>query len=288
MKADITAFFDKTTCTVTYVVADPAGGACAIIDPVLDYDAKSGRTGTVGADDVLAFIADSGLRPEWILETHAHADHITAAQYLRGELGQGVKLGIGAAIPNVQKTFAKIFNTEPDFATDGSQWDHLFPDGGSVSLGDLTILALLTPGHTPACVCYRIGDAVFTGDTIFMPDMGSGRCDFPGGSATALYTSVQRILALPTETRIFVGHDYGPGGRAFAWESTVAQQRAENIHLRDETERQAFVSMREARDGELDFPNLILPAVQLNIRAGHLPPAEDNGLSYVKIPLNAL
>lgn len=288
MKADITAFFDKSTCTVTYVVADPVSASCAVIDSVLDYDAKSGRTTTASADKVLAFIGDNGLKPEWILETHAHADHLTAAQYLRSQLGTGVRLGIGAAILAVQQTFARIFNAEPEFATDGSQWDRLFEDGGTAPLGKLTIEALHTPGHTPACVCYRIGDAVFAGDAIFMPDMGTGRCDFPAGSATALYASVRRILALAPETRIFVGHDYGPGGRPIAWESTVAQQRAENIHLRDGTDEQAFVEMREARDAELDLPNLILPSVQVNIRGGAFPPPEENGLSYLKIPLNAL
>jgi glyoxylase-like metal-dependent hydrolase (beta-lactamase superfamily II) len=288
MKANVAAFFDKTTCTVTYVVADPASAACAVIDPVLDYDAKSGRTTTASANEVLAFIGDKGLKPEWILETHVHADHLSAAQYLRAELGVGTKVGIGSAIPTVQKTFAKIFNIGSEFATDGSQWDHLFEDNGAAPLGELTIEAMHTPGHTPACTCYSIGDAVFTGDAIFMPDMGTGRCDFPGGSAAALYASVQRILALAPETRIFVGHDYGAGGRAFAWESTVAQQRAENIHLRNGTDEQTFVAMREARDGELDLPNLILPSVQVNIRGGAFPPPEENGLSYLKIPLNAL
>ncbi len=288
MKADITAFLHKTTCTITYVVADPASAACAVIDPVLDYDAKSGRTATASADEVLAFITRNGLKTAWILETHAHADHLSAAQHLRAHSGPGAKLGIGAAIPEVQETFAGIFNLGPEFAADGSQWDHLFEDGGTVPLGALTIEAMHTPGHTPACVCYRIGDAVFTGDTLFMPDMGSGRCDFPGGSAAALYTSVQRVLALAPETRVFVGHDYGPGGRPIAWESTVAGQRADNIHFRDGTDAETFVAMRDARDGELELPNLILPAVQVNIRAGAFPPEEKNGLSYLKTPLNAL
>ncbi len=286
MKADVTAFFDERTCTVTYVVADPGSGACAVVDSVLDYDAKSGRTSTAGADKVLAFIRSNALETKWILETHAHADHLTAARYLRENLG--AKTGIGAAVRRVQQTFAEIFNIGPDFPRDGSQWDCLFEDGDVEPLGGLAIEAMHTPGHTPACVCYRIGEAVFTGDTIFMPDMGSGRCDFPGGSAAQLYASVQRILALAPETRVFVGHDYGPGGRPYAWESTVAEQRAANMHLRDGTGERDFVRMREARDAELDLPNLILPSVQINIRGGALPPPEDNGVSYLKIPLNVL
>ncbi len=286
MKADVTAFFDERTCTVTYVVADPESAACAIVDSVLDYDAKSGRTSTAGAEKVLAFVRDNALEPKWILETHAHADHLTAARHLRENLG--AKTGIGAAVRRVQQTFAEIFNIGPDFPTDGSQWDRLFEDGDVEPLGGLAIEAMHTPGHTPACVCYRIGDAVFTGDTVFMPDMGTGRCDFPGGSAARLYASIQRILALPPETRVFVGHDYGPGGRPYAWESTVAEQRAANIHVRGGTGEGEFVRMREARDAELDLPNLILPSVQVNIRGGALPPPEDNGVSYLKIPLNAL
>ena len=286
MKADVTPFFDERTFTVTYVVADPGSGVCAVVDSVLDYDSKSGRTSAAGADKVLAFVRDNELEPKWILETHAHADHLTAARYLRENLG--AKTGIGAAVRRVQQTFAEIFNIGPDFPTDGSQWDRLFEDGDIESLGELAIEVMHTPGHTPACVCYRIGDAVFTGDTIFMPDMGTGRCDFPGGSAAQLYASTQRILALPPETRVFAGHDYGPGGRPYAWESTVGNQRATNMHLRDGISEQEFVRMREARDAKLDLPNLILPSVQVNIRGGALPPPEDNGVSYLKIPLNAL
>ncbi len=286
MKADVTPFFDERTFTVTYVVADPGSGACAVVDSVLDYDSKSGRTSTASADKVLAFVRDNELEPKWILETHAHADHLTAARYLRENLG--AKTGIGAAVRRVQQTFAEIFNIGPEFPRDGSQWDRLFEDGDVEPLGELAIEAMHTPGHTPACVCYRIGDAVFTGDSIFMPDMGTGRCDFPGGSAAQLYTSTQRILALPSETRVFVGHDYGPGGRPYAWESTVGNQRATNMHLCDGISEHAFVRMREARDAELDLPNLILPSVQVNIRGGALPLPEDNGVSYLKIPLNAL
>ena len=286
MKADVTPFFDERTFTVTYVVADPGNRACAVIDSVLDYDPKSGRTSTSSADKVLAFVQDNELKPEWILETHAHADHLTAARYLRENLG--ARTGIGAAVRRVQQTFAEIFNIGPEFPRDGSQWDRLFEDGEVEPLGELAIEAMHTPGHTPACVCYRIGDAVFTGDTIFMPDMGTGRCDFPGGSAAQLYASTQRILALPPETRVFVGHDYGPGGRPNAWESTVRDQRAANIHVRDGISEQEFVRVREARDAELDLPNLILPSVQVNIRGGAFPLPEDNGVSYLKIPLNAL
>jgi glyoxylase-like metal-dependent hydrolase (beta-lactamase superfamily II) len=286
MKADVTPFFDERTYTVTYVVADPGSKACAVVDSVLDYDPKAGRTSTSSADKVLTFVQANELKPEWIIETHAHADHLTAAQYLRENLG--ARTGIGAAVRHVQQTFADIFNIGPEFRRDGSQWDRLFEDGDIEPLGELAIEAMHTPGHTPACVCYRIGDAVFTGDTIFMPDMGTGRCDFPGGSAAQLYASTQRILALPPETRLFVGHDYGPGGRPYAWESTVGNQRATNMHLRDGIGEQEFVSMREVRDAELDLPNLILPSVQVNIRGGALPLPEDNGVSYLKIPLNAL
>ncbi len=286
MKADVTPFFDERTFTVTYVVADPGNRACAVIDSVLDYDPKSGRTSTSSADKVLAFVEGNELKPEWILETHAHADHLTAARYLRENLG--AKTGIGAAVRCVQQTFAEIFNIGPEFPRNGSQWDRLFEDGDIEPLGELAIEAMHTPGHTPACVCYRIGDAVFTGDTLFMPDMGTGRCDFPGGSAAQLYASTQRILALPPETRVFVGHDYGPGGRPIAWESTVRDQRATNMHVRDGISEQEFVRVREARDAELDLPNLILPSVQVNIRGGAFPLPEDNGVSYLKIPLNAL
>ncbi len=286
MKADVTPFFDEVTCTVTYVVADPASGACAVLDSVLDYDPGSGRTSTNAADKVLGFIRDNELKPHWILETHAHADHLTAARYLRQT--RGGKTGISADVRQVQQTFAQLFNLGSEFPRDGSQWDRLFEDGDVEPLGELTIEALYTPGHTPACVSYRIGDAVFVGDTLFMPDMGTGRCDFPGGSAAHLYHSIQRILALPPATRVFVGHDYGPGGRAFAWESTVREQRATNKHLHDGVSEHDFVAMRKVRDGELDLPKLILPAVQINIAGGALPPPEDNGVSYLKIPLNAL
>ncbi len=268
------------------MVSEPEGDHCAIVDSVLDYDPASGRTSTEAADKVVDFVRERGFTLDWILETHAHADHLTAAQYLRENLE--ARTGIGAAVPRVQQTFAEIFNIGPEFPRDGSQWDRLFEDGDIEALGELAIEAMHTPGHTPACVCYRIGDAVFTGDTIFMPDMGTGRCDFPGGSAAKLYASTQRILALPPETRVFVGHDYGPGGRPYAWESMVRDQRATNVHVRDGISEQEFVRVREARDAELDLPNLILPSVQVNIRGGAFPLPEDNGVSYLKIPLNVL
>ena len=286
MKADITPFFDKRTFTITYVVVEPESRACAIIDSVLDFDAKSGRTSTESADQVIAFARENGLETQWILETHLHADHITAAPYLKDQLGG--RTGIGARITVAQQAFAKLFNAGDEFDADGSQFDSLFDDGQRAPFGAGEIEVWQTPGHTPACVCYRIGDAVFVGDTIFMPDFGSARCDFPGGSATQLYESVQRILKLPAETRLFVGHDYGPGGRAYAWETTVAEQRAANKHLRDGVERAEFIGMRETRDAELDMPALLLPAVQVNMRAGHMPPADSNGTVYLKLPINAV
>ncbi len=286
MKPEITPFFDKRTFTITYVVAEPAAKACAIVDSVLDFDAKSGRTATESADRVIAFVREQGLSTEWILETHVHADHLTAAPYLKRELGG--KTAIGAAITVVQETFGPVFNAGDEFRTDGSQFDRLFEDGARLPLGKGEIEVLHTPGHTPACVTYRVGDAAFVGDTIFMPDFGSARCDFPHGSASLLYASVKRILALPPETRLFVGHDYGPGGRDYAWETTVAAQRAGNRHLRDQVSEAEFVAMREARDKELEFPNLLLSAVQVNMRAGAMPPAEGNGVVYLKLPVDAL
>jgi glyoxylase-like metal-dependent hydrolase (beta-lactamase superfamily II) len=235
---------------------------------------------------VIAFVEQNGFSAQWILETHAHADHLTAARYLKQQLGG--RTGIGAAILRVQQSFAEIFNLGAEVPSDGSQWDRLFADGDAEPLGELTIEAMHTPGHTPACSCYRIGDAVFTGDTIFMPDFGTARCDFPGGSAKQLYASVQRILALPPETRVFVGHDDGGEGRSFAWESTVAEERRDNKHVGEGIGEAAFVGLREARDKELDFPRLILPSLQVNIRGGALPSPEANGVSYLKIPLNAL
>jgi len=286
MSPKIQAFFDETTFTVTYLVADPVTRAAAIIDPVLDYDPKSGRTTTTSADEVLAAAKRGDLRVDWILETHAHADHLSAASYLRSRTG--AKIAIGENITTVQKTFRAIFNIESQ-KTDGSDFDRLVRDGERLKLGALDIEVLYTPGHTPACVSYRIGDAVFVGDTLFMPDYGTARADFPGGDARNLYRSIQRILALPPETRLFMCHDYkAPGRESFAWEATVSEERAKNVHVHEGITEEEFVANRTARDKTLAMPVLILPAIQVNIRAGALPPPETNGVSYLKIPLNKL
>ncbi|WP_024304417.1 MBL fold metallo-hydrolase [Pseudogulbenkiania sp. MAI-1] len=286
MSAQIEPFFDPSTHTISYVVYDRPGGHAAIIDPVLDYDAKAGRTGTASAGRIRDFVAAQGLSVDWILETHAHADHLSAAAWLRDTLGG--RIAIGAEIPAVQRIFKGIFHLEEGFRVDGSQFDTLLHDDERFMIGTLEARALFVPGHTPADLAYQIGDAVFVGDTLFMPDVGSARCDFPGGDAATLYRSVQRLLSLPDDTRLFMCHDYPPEGRAPRWETTVAEQRAHNIHLRDGIGEGDFVAMREARDATLEMPLLILPAVQVNIRAGRLPPPESNGTSYLKIPLNLL
>lgn len=278
--------FDPGTWTVTYVVYAKEGSACTIIDPVLDYDPKSGRTRTDTADKLIKFVEEKKLQVEWILETHAHADHITAAAYLKKKLGG--KTAIGDHIPAVQKVFKGIFNLESDFATDGSQFDHLLKDGEEFHFGDLTGTTLFVPGHTPACVAYQIGDAVFVGDTMFMPDVGTARCDFPGGDAKVLYGSVKKILSLPEKTRLFMCHDYPPNDRPVSFETTVAEQRQKNIHVHDGITEAEFVKMRTQRDATLEMPVLILPSVQVNIRAGEMPPKDDNGIAYLKIPVNAL
>ncbi|MFH1803315.1 MAG: MBL fold metallo-hydrolase [Pseudomonadota bacterium] len=284
---DVTAFFDEATFTVSYVVRDPASASCAIVDSVLDYDPASGRTDTSSADTVIAFVRDHGLSVEWILETHVHADHLSAAPYLKEKTGG--KMGIGANISIVQNVFGKIFNAGTEFARDGRQFDRLFVDGDVFSIGGLAARAIHTPGHTPACMSYVIGDAVFVGDTLFMPDFGTARCDFPGGDAHMLYQSVQKLLALPGETRMFMCHDYkAPGRDEYRWETTVAEERDKNIHIGGGTSEEEFVRMRQAKDATLDMPRLILPSVQVNMRAGELPPAEDNGIRYLKIPLNTL
>lgn len=282
----VKTFFDEDTFTATYVVSDDTTKRCAIIDSVLDFDPKSGRTATASADTVIAYVRDAGLTVDWLLETHIHADHLTAAPYLKSKLGG--KTAIGEHISTVQKTFGKIFNAEAGFATDGSQFDDILRDGDTFTIGALEGRVLHTPGHTPACLSYLIGDAVFVGDTIFMPDYGSARCDFPGGNAHSLYRSVRKVLELPPETRMFVGHDYAPDDRPFAVETTVGAQRRDNIHMKDGVTEADFVAMRTERDTTLDMPRLILPSVQVNMRAGALPPAEDNGVSYIKIPLNVL
>ena len=286
MQAQVKAFFDPATWTVSYVVFDAPGGHCALVDSVLDYDPKSGRTRTDSADQLIAFVREQNLMVDWILETHAHADHLSAAPYLRKHLGG--KIAIGGKITQVQNVFKGIFHLEPEFATNGSQFDHLFEDGDTFAIGTLQAQALSVPGHTPACMAYQVGDAVFVGDTLFMPDVGTARCDFPGGNAHTLYQSVRKLLSLPDETRLFMCHDYPPAGRAVAWQTTVADQRAKNIHVHDGVTEEAFVALRTQRDATLEMPVLILPSVQVNIRAGELPPPEANGVSYLKIPLNAL
>ena len=278
--------FDKATWTVTYIVHSGVGTACAIIDSVLDYDPKSGRTTTTSADKVVDYVKAHQLQVAWILETHAHADHVSAAPYLKKLLGG--KTAIGSHITQVQKVFKGIFNLEPTFKQDGSQFDQLLDSDEAFKVGDLTGKVLFVPGHTPACVAYQLGDAVFVGDTLFMPDVGTARCDFPGGDARALYASIRKILSLPPETRLFMCHDYPPTDRPIAFETTVAAQRAHNIHVHDGITEDQFVEMRTKRDATLDMPVLILPAVQINIRAGELPPQESNGVAYLKIPLNAL
>jgi len=286
MNPTVRSFFDAATWTVTHVVYDRTGGRAAIVDPVLDYDPKSGRTSTDSAQQVVDFVREQQLSVDWILETHAHADHLSGAPWLREQLGG--QITIGAAIRTVQSVFKGIFNLEAGFSTDGSQFDRLLADGERFRFGDLEGEALSVPGHTPACMAYRIGDAVFVGDTMFLPDVGTARCDFPGGDARTLYQSTRRILSLPPETRLFMCHDYPPAGREVRWETTVAEQRAGNIHIRDGISEDEFVAMRTKRDATLAMPVLILPAVQVNIRAGQMPPPEANGLSYLKIPVNAL
>jgi glyoxylase-like metal-dependent hydrolase (beta-lactamase superfamily II) len=286
----VEAFFDPATWTVTYVVYDRPGGRAALIDTVLDYDPKSGRTRTTSADRVVAFVREHALTVDWILETHAHADHLSAAPYLKKLLGG--RIAIGARIDGVQKVFKGVFNLEPEFATDGRQFDQLFEDGERFAIGELRAEVMAVPGHTPACVAYRVGDAVFVGDTLFMPDVGTARCDFPGGNAHHLYASVRKLLSLSPETRLFMCHDYPPvvegQTRPVSWQCTVADQRAHNIHLHDGVTEAEFVALRTARDATLQMPVLILPSVQVNIRAGEMPPAEANGVAYLKIPVNAL
>ncbi|MEQ8246873.1 MAG: MBL fold metallo-hydrolase [Alphaproteobacteria bacterium] len=286
MKPSVRSFFDPATFTITHVVREPGGHHCAIVDPVRDFDPKSGRTATESADAVIDYIRQEKLTVDWILETHAHADHLTAAPYLKEKLGG--KTAIGAHIVDVQKVFAGVFNAGPEFATDGSQFDKLFADGETFKIGKMEARVMHTPGHTPACLTYVIGDAAFVGDTLFMPDYGTARCDFPGGDAETLYASIGKVLALPPETRLFMCHDYMPGGREVAWETTVADEKANNLHVHDGIDVATFVKMRTERDKTLDMPVLILPSVQVNMRAGHLPPPEANGLSYLKLPVDAL
>lgn len=281
------AFFDEATNTLTYVVREPQGRACAIVDSVLDFDYASGRTDTRSADAVIAFVKSENLDLQWILETHVHADHLSAAPYIQERLGG--KIGIGQQITVVQDTFGKVFNEGTRFQRDGSQFDKLFAGGDSVMIGQMRVDVMHTPGHTPACLTYVVGDAAFVGDTLFMPDFGTARCDFPGGSSATLFDSVQKILALPDATRIFVGHDYkAPGREDFAWETTVGAQKALNVHIGAGKSKGDFIAMRDARDATLAMPRLIIPSLQVNMRAGKMPEAEDNGQVYLKVPVNGL
>ncbi len=287
MNPDVKAFFDEATFTVSYVVSDPGSDSCAIIDSVLDYDPKSGRTDTASADAIIAYVRERDLKVEWLLETHAHADHLSAAPYIQKALGGTT--AIGSHITEVQDVFAKLFNVEKGFQTDGRQFEHLFEDGEEFSIGGLKLRAMHTPGHTPACMTYVADGVAFVGDTLFMPDYGTARADFPGGDARVMYQSIQKILALPDETTLYMCHDYkAPGRDTYKWETTVAEERAANVHVGAGTSEDEFVALREARDATLDMPTLILPSVQVNIRAGEMPPAEDNGVSYLKIPINQL
>lgn len=284
-KLDIHPFFDEATNTVTYLVIDMATKQTAIIDPVLDFNPNNGAISSLSADRIISFIDENNLKTEWILETHVHADHITAAHYIKNK--RGGQIGIGEHIKKVQDTFKKTFNLNDETPCDGSQFDYLFEDGEVIYLGHLKIEVIHTPGHTPACVSYKIEDAIFVGDTLFMPDFGTARTDFPNGSATSLFDSIQRILALPESTRIFVGHDYkSPSRDTFAWETTVFEEKRDNIHVGDDVSQEAFVTLRKSRDATLEAPRLLLPSIQLNIRAGQLPVSEDNGVSYLKIPLS--
>jgi glyoxylase-like metal-dependent hydrolase (beta-lactamase superfamily II) len=281
------AFFDEATNTISYIVREPQGKACAIVDSVLDFDHASGRTDTRSADAIVAYVTDHNLNVHWILETHVHADHLSAAPYLQEKLGG--KIGIGDQIKVVQDTFGKVFNEGTEFQRDGSQFDQLFREGDSFHIGQLRGDVLHTPGHTPACLTYVIGDAAFVGDTLFMPDFGTARCDFPGGSSKALYASIQKILALPDATRIFVGHDYkAPGRDEYAWETTVGEQKALNVHIGGGKPAEDFIKMRDARDATLAMPKLIIPSLQVNMRAGHMPEPDEKGDVFLKVPINKL
>ena len=283
---DVVPFFDPATNTISYIVRDPQSKACAIIDSVMDFDYSSGRISFEHADAIIAHVRDKGWQVEWLIETHAHADHLSAAPYIQRHLGG--KLGIGANIKIVQETFGKVFNEGTEFQRDGSQFDRLFSDGDSYMIGGMRVVALETPGHTPACMTHVVGNAAFVGDTLFMPDGGSARADFPGGDAATLYRSMRRILALPGEMRLFMCHDYGPNGRDIKWETTVADERAHNIHVRDGISEAEFVALRQARDKTLSMPKLIIPSLQVNIRGGELPPKDPDGRTFLKVPVNAL
>lgn len=286
IKPEVTAFFDEATNTVSYVVKDPKSDACAIYDSVMDIDYAAGRISYQSADKIIHYVQDHNLKVEWLIETHAHADHLSGAPYIQGKLGG--KLGIGANIKIVQDVFGKIFNEGTDFQRDGSQFDRLFEDGDTYTIGGMTAFAMLTPGHTPACMTHVVGDAAFVGDTLFMPDGGTARADFPGGDARVLYRSIKRVLALPPETRLFMCHDYAPNGRDIKWETSVADERAHNIHVRNGISEDEFVQMRTARDATLALPKLIIPSIQVNIRGGNLPEPDASGKRQLKVPINEL
>ena len=286
IEPDVTGFFDPATNTISYVVADPTTKHCAIVDPVMDFDYASGRTSFDSADKIIAHVRERDLTVDWLLETHVHADHLSGAPYMQRELGG--RIGIGAEIIVVQDTFGKVFNEGTEFQRDGSQFDQLFRDGDSYQVGSMTGFALHTPGHTPACMTHVIGNAAFVGDTLFMPDGGSARADFPGGDAGELYDSIQRVLALPDAMRLFICHDYGPNGRDIKWETTVADEKAHNIHVGGEKTREEFIAMREARDAQLSMPKLIIPSLQVNMRAGQMPPADETGATFLKLPIDRL
>ena len=286
VKPVVTAFFDTATNTISYVVQDPASNACAIVDSVMDIDYAAGRITYEHADQMIAFVQDKDLKLEWLIETHVHADHLSAAPYIQQRLGG--KLGIGEKITVVQETFGKVFNEGTEFQRDGSQFDHLFTDGDTYTVGSMTCFAMYTPGHTPACMVHVCGNAAFVGDTLFMPDGGSARADFPGGDAGTLYDSIQKVLTLPDEMRLFMCHDYGPNGRDIQWETTVGDEKTNNIHVGGGKTREEFVKFRTERDAQLDMPKLIIPSLQVNMRAGKLPPADDNGKTFLKVPVNGL
>lgn len=286
VRPEVTGFFDPATNTISYVVKDPASDACAIVDSVMDIDYAAGRISYAHADEIIAFVEKNRLRVEWLIETHVHADHLSAAPYIQGRLGG--KLGIGANITVVQETFGKIFNEGTEFQRDGSQFDRLFEDGDTYTIGTMRAFAMHTPGHTPACMTHVVGDAAFVGDTLFMPDGGSARADFPGGDAGTLYDSIQKVLALPDEMRLFMCHDYGPNGRDIQWETTVGAEKAHNIHVGGGATREAFIKFRTERDATLDMPKLIIPSLQVNMRAGELPPPDESGKRFLKVPVNGL
>jgi glyoxylase-like metal-dependent hydrolase (beta-lactamase superfamily II) len=286
IKPDVKGFFDPATNTITYIVKDPDSNACVVVDSVMDIDYAAGRISFAHADEIIADIKSRGLDLQWLIETHVHADHLSGAPYIQEDLGG--KIGIGRNITIVQDTFGKVFNEGTEFQRDGSQFDQLFEDGDVYWVGNMKAFAMHTPGHTPACVTHAIGDAAFVGDTLFMPDGGSARADFPGGDAGALYDSIQKVLALPDETRLFICHDYGPNGREVRWETTVGEEKADNIHVGGNKSREEFVALREARDRTLDMPKLIIPSLQVNMRAGQLPPPDKDGRSFLKVPVNTL